>query len=525
MRNKKYFLPIIILVGSLLFFVFTREHGMNGFLMTVALSVILIAAHRMGAGAGSMVGTLLGAMMTLVIGDIGVIGILASMGVMAGTFCQLGRWASSLAFLAGGLEIGILYAPDLLEQFGIDAFAAIGFFFLLPREWTQNSHMNVWNKVQMDVYDGEGLLGKKIGRVAEAFDYLGKLMAKTGNSYAFTDEYREEVRETAASQYMEVSKLLGNFRSEIAQMTALTEEKEKRLKRMFKTKSVRTQQVTLLKNKGMGQAALLTLSTENGDCIPAKEIGEWVSKELGCTLRPSDDSRSVVTGEPSLIRLEEEPQFYMTHAVARATKSEECVSGDCFSFLSLPNGVQLMAVCDGMGSGERAALESKRVIEMTEHFLEAGFSPSSVVRLVNNAIMLQNEDPHPITMDLICIDLHTARCSFVKAGASISCIRRGDELERMQAESLPMGSISQFEPAEKFYRLQSGDYLVMVTDGVIESFCGEEKENEFCNYLNTLRRTNPKDMANHILLHALSLNPDVIEDDMLVLVADIWKRE
>lgn len=523
---RKYLLPIVIVGSAVLFFVFTQENRMYSFSMTTALSMLLLIAYQLGAGAGSMLGTLLGAIMTLMTGDIGTIGIFACMGVMAGAFQALGRWASCIAFLLGGIEIGVLYAPDLLQQYWTEAFVAIFIFLLLPREWFKIEKKEKTKYTPMDIYDGEGLLGKKIGRVAEAFDFLGKSMLKTGNEYAFSDGYLGEVRETAADQYIELSRLLESFREELSSVTALTreEENEKKIKKCLKGKQIQTEQMTLLKQANLGKTAILTLYTENGTCVTAREVGEMVSRELNCKLRPSEDCRTVITGQPSLIRLEEEPHFYMIHAVARATKTKEEISGDCFSFMPLPNGNHLMAVCDGMGSGERAASESKRVIELTEHFMEAGFSPTSVIRLVNNALMLQNEDPHPITMDLIKIDLRCARCSFIKAGASISCIRRGDKVEVLQTESLPMGSISKLNTIEKMYRLQSGDFIIMVTDGVVEAFSGEEKEAAFCNYILNLKLTNPKDMANHILLYAMSQNPDEVTDDMLVLVAAIYKK-
>ncbi|MGN0297932.1 MAG: SpoIIE family protein phosphatase [Lachnospiraceae bacterium] len=526
MRNGvKSLLPILLLGSAVLLLIFTRENNWDSFVMVVAMAVNLLAAYQFGAGVGCLVGTFVGILVNLSVKDAGIIGIMASMGAMAGAFQSIGKWAGSLAFLLAGVELGVLYAPDMLQQFWDEALVSVLFLFLLPKEWFRMPQKQQRKPENVEIYDGEGLLGEKLGRVSEAFTLLGKNMMKTGDEHSFEDSHMGEVRETVASQYMELANLLEHFREDIGQETAFSKEIEKKMRKCLKEKRIQAEQLAMWTRSGVGKKIMMTLRTENGSCVAAKEVAEWMSREINCKLYPSKDSRMVVTGNSTMIQLEEAPQYYMIHAVARATKTEESVSGDCFSFLSLPDGNQLMAVCDGMGSGSQAAAESKQVIELTEAFMEAGFSPTSVIRLVNNAIMLQNEDPHPITMDLIKINLHLAHCSFIKAGASISCIRRGDKVEIMQAESLPMGSIPRMELMEKSYRLQSGDIIIMVTDGVIEAFEGEEKEAAFCDYVLGLKMTNVKDMANHILMYAMSQNPEEVCDDMLVLAAGIWKKQ
>ena len=60
-----------------------------------------------------------------------------------------------------------------------------------------------------------------------------------------------------------------------------------------------------------------------------------------------------------------------------------------------------------MGSGEEACRESGQVVELTQQLLETGFSPRSALKLVNTVLLLSGAQ-HPATLDLSCVDLHTA---------------------------------------------------------------------------------------------------------------------
>jgi stage II sporulation protein E len=73
----------------------------------------------------------------------------------------------------------------------------------------------------------------------------------------------------------------------------------------------------------------------------------------------------------------------------------------------------------------------------------------------------------------------------------------------------------------------------MLSDGMLESFNRDEEKKEdlesidessFLNFLQNLDSNNPQQIANQILsegLKKLNQNP---KDDMLVIVAKIWKR-
>ena len=138
--------------------------------------------------------------------------------------------------------------------------------------------------------------------------------------------------------------------------------------------------------------------------------------------------------------------------------------------------------------------------------------------------MLQKEELHPLALDLAVIDLYTGICEVIKSGATVTLIKKEEEIKCLEAEALPMGFLPEIEPKQMLYKLKDGDIIIMVTDGVIESFLGEDKEDSFKRFCSRLKGSNPKDIANKILLTAMSRQNGVIGDDMTVLVAGIWKK-
>ena len=75
-------------------------------------------------------------------------------------------------------------------------------------------------------------------------------------------------------------------------------------------------------------------------------------------------------GEESVsLYFEEEPIFSCLTAAACATEETESVSGDSYSFLETDDSVA-MILSDGVGSGESAARDSGRIVDLTERILD-----------------------------------------------------------------------------------------------------------------------------------------------------------
>ena len=169
--------------------------------------------------------------------------------------------------------------------------------------------------------------------------------------------------------------------------------------------------------------------------------------------------------------------YYLLTGVAKAIKESETVSGDNYSFYEVENGRMVAALSDGMGSGEKACNDSGRVIEKMERLLEAGFRKEPAVQMINGALVAAGQEENMSTLDLCDINLYTGECEFMKVGAACSYIKRGRLVDRLSALNFPLGVFGQIEPETIQRVLQSGDYVIMLSDGILDALSqgiGEE---------------------------------------------------
>ena len=209
---------------------------------------------------------------------------------------------------------------------------------------------------------------------------------------------------------------------------------------------------------------------------------------------------------------------------ARITKLGEKVSGDNFSILNLENGQMILSLSDGMGTGVNANEESESVIELLEQFMEAGFKEESAIRLINSILVLKSENQSFSTIDLSMLNLYTGVCDFVKIGAATTFIKRDHWVETISSTTMPAGVFNQVDLDQKSKKLYDGDYIIMMSDGVLDCLPGNNKERLMQELILELTITNPQEIANRILKEALAQNQEVPPDDMTVLVAGIWKK-
>ena len=210
--------------------------------------------------------------------------------------------------------------------------------------------------------------------------------------------------------------------------------------------------------------------------------------------------------------------------VARAAKNGEAVSGDNYAVSRSTPGQAVMSLSDGMGSGEEAARESRKVVELAEQLLAAGYTPRAALKLVNTVLLLSGEEQHPATVDLCCIDLYTGVLEAMKLGAVATYILNEGGVELLEAGQAPAGALEQAEPVLLTRKLWEDNRVIMVSDGVLEALPGENKEQVMKEYLEDVPGRTPQELADQILEFAMSFSGEA-RDDMTVLAAGVWKKD
>ena len=157
--------------------------------------------------------------------------------------------------------------------------------------------------------------------------------------------------------------------------------------------------------------------------------------------------------------------------------------------------------------------------------MEAGFGKEPAVQMVNGALAAAGQEQTMSTLDICDIDLYTGGCEFVKVGAACTYIKRGWLVDRLSAQNLPLGVFREMTPEIHSRMLQSGDYVIMVSDGVLDALSDGIGEEMLPEILGRMEYTNPGEMANQILAYAIKQSKGRIRDDMTVLVTGIWSQE
>ncbi|MDY3919258.1 MAG: SpoIIE family protein phosphatase [Candidatus Limivivens sp.] len=268
----------------------------------------------------------------------------------------------------------------------------------------------------------------------------------------------------------------------------------------------------------------LTIRTSRRSrCIPVKEAAWWLSGYFGQEMVPAFDSRMIINREYSTVCFTPEPAYKMLGGVARTTREGEVISGDNFSIFRRDNGQMILSISDGMGSGPDACLESERVIELLEQFLEAGFSKETAVRMIHAALMLQDNSSFS-SVDLCTVNLFSGECEFLKIGASTTFLRKNDWVESIVSTSTPMGILEEIDLECTRKQLEPGDFIVMVSDGVLDALPPTESEEIMKELIRSQETASAGEMAKNLLQQVLNRGESRAVDDMTVLVGGFWER-
>ncbi|MCL2364271.1 MAG: stage II sporulation protein E [Defluviitaleaceae bacterium] len=215
----------------------------------------------------------------------------------------------------------------------------------------------------------------------------------------------------------------------------------------------------------------------------------------------------------------EDQKMRVTTGVAKTAKSARS-SGDSYSFMEMKNGTALLALSDGMGSGERARRESEATVGLLEDFIDSGFDKELAVRMINSVLVLKSAEESFATLDICSIDLYTGEAEFIKIGAASTFLLRNGKVRVIRSSSLPIGMLNDVDLETSTHHLHHDDIIVMVTDGIIPDI---ERENQLAEALQRCRYRNPQDIADFILTES-EADPDAPRDDKTVLVARVWER-
>lgn len=525
-------LTVIAFLCVLLVQLMTESSSVLSGLRAAMYLGVLYCGYRWGTDGGGLAGICCGLAETVRQGNAVPLGIFCLMGVLAGIFGSLGRGAAITAWLCGAIGIGMLYAKEYLSGAMPEMLTAATLFLLLPLSWSnpvkkaerkEKKHtQGKWEEMQKTRLEETADSYGKLARSLTGLETLAKGPEPMEYDEGWKGRFLES-REAVSLQFREMERTLKEMAAQLDQDADISDLFVHRVRTGLRRHHIRLRHLTVLEQEGDRREAYVTVQSSRSGCVTVKEIGETVGKALSRTMRAAEGGRTIVGQEPCTIRLVEDTRYRMLSGTARVCKEEEELSGDNFSCHSLPDGRMMLCLSDGMGSGRQAFLESQLVTELMEELLDAGFAPERAIYMLNGLLLVRGEEQNPVTLDLALVDLYTGQARFYKQGAVSTFIRRGGQVIQIQPGALPMGMDCEADPAFSQIQLQDGDMVVMMTDGVLESMEGEEKEEAMSEFLSASSKNNARELAQEILNHGCA-GENSVRDDMTVLTAGFWKK-
>lgn len=333
-----------------------------------------------------------------------------------------------------------------------------------------------------------------------------------------------ESRKQYAAHMRQMAGMLQSVADTSVQLIRLGGRQEKQIVRALAGEGIVVEDIYLLRGKEDRLQITISVRLTKNKSMTVEEIAGYLSVLMDIRLVPQKRNPYFVGEESVSLYFEEEPIFSCLTAAACATEETESVSGDSYSFLETDDSVA-MILSDGVGSGESAARDSGRIVDLTERILDAGLGPDMAMLFLNGMAGAEGDENRMATLDLCRIDLYRGECETVKAGGAAGFIKRSDRVEKIQSRQLPLGMSASEDISEKKWQLNSGDLVILVSDGVVQNWPCGDGEYLLEQKIASLNVSSPVDLANLILHYAIRQCGGKIRDDMTVLVTGIWKNE
>lgn len=387
---------------------------------------------------------------------------------------------------------------------------------MLVRDMAKNFSLNRKNIQVETIYENHPQK-IKMEKYAESFEKLSDSfyrMSGTSNMNQIA----------IAEQMEEVSHMMKEMADEFYDISCFSGSIYEALQKAMKKKQILLKQAWKILYPNGSEQVIVNVRTKGHQCVPVKMVTQVLSEVLNKQVMPVAECRSIINEHETVIRFVEEVKYQVFYGVAKVAKDGSILSGDTYGCMAEKEGEFVLCLADGMGSGTHACRESEKVVDLLEQFLDSGFSKETAAKMINAALIMQENGDMFSTVDVCAMNLYTGVCEFLKAGAASSFIRRADWVETITSTSLAVGLLQETDFDVMTRKLYAGDYVVMVTDGVLDALPFDEEEETMKQLILSVKKRNPKEMGRMILEKVLQYNDDQALDDMTVMVAGLWNR-
>lgn len=339
-------------------------------------------------------------------------------------------------------------------------------------EYNYNGTMNVFNDIISTLKKGEMISKYNIpvhfAEGCKRSEVLSDTFNNLFREYAVKNSVEGKVsavRAVAADQYAVLSLILDDLSQELSKDFSLDNDTAEISKNVFE-------------NFGIPVTNILSVIDSSGhlliqaDSLPPKsavnktELTKDLSQKLGVLLEFPLIEESV--NGTNIIKFYEKPPLKVIVDSSQYTSEKQSLSGDSFQTFYDGLGNYIIVLSDGMGTGNRAAVDGTMAAGLASKLIAAGFGPDCTLKIVNSALLVKSREESLSTLDIVKINLYTGQTTFFKAGAEASFLRKRGKILKVEKSSLPLGIISDVEFEKITVNLSAGDIITVLSDGAAE---------------------------------------------------------
>lgn len=349
----------------------------------------------------------------------------------------------------------------------------------------------------------------------------GRMVEAINNNYTVFLELKNQnkkidtVKENVVEQFSYIGDVLQQMGEELSYIDYLDENIGHKLQRQLENANLAVKNINVIVDHDNRVTVQLILS----QLSLGKEEIDFITGEVEAITKLSFSKPTCKAGEKELkLVFSQKANLQVDCYKYQITKDGEFVSGDQGAFFTDFGSKSTFVLCDGMGAGEQAGLESETALGIVEELIKSGFGYEQAMHITNSALMTKNGEESCSTLDIASLDLYTGKIEFYKAGAVASFIKQNKKTIEVVAPSMPIGILSHTNFAKSEAYLKEGDLVVMVSDGVTATGSSWVQ-----SVIDNYQGDKPKELALQIGENARKRNETLHSDDITVMVGFITK--
>ena len=325
-----------------------------------------------------------------------------------------------------------------------------------------------------------------------------------------------EIRGVVSEQFMGMSRILKEIGEEFKNYEKFNDSISQKLNLQLKQMDITPLYISCREDKFNRLSIEIEIMNHERRNLDKIEIKKVISKICHKSM---DEPLVTYADDRCRIQISEKPGLELSIGTAQHICNNGKLCGDSFHYFDDGMGRKIIIISDGMGTGGRAAVDGAMTTNIMGKLIKSGLGFNSALKVANSALLIKSGEESLSTIDITCVDMFTGKAEFLKAGASLTFIKKGNRVIKVNTPSLPVGILPDIEFSSTSAVLDDNDWILMISDGAISNG-SSWIESELKSYTGDC----PEDFAKHIVNLAAKKSYDGHDDDITAIAIRICTK-